>query len=72
MKRLETRFGELLRELRTIKGLTQAELGADCNLDRTYISLMERGLRQPTITTLFKLAEALETKPSVIMKQLEN
>lgn len=72
MKRLETRFGELLRELRTKKGLTQAELGADCNLDRTYISLLERGIRQPTIGTLFKLAEVLDIKPSAILKQLEN
>ena len=72
MDSLEVKFGALLRELREKKGLTQAQLGTDANLDRTYISLMERGLRKPTINTLFALANALNISPSSIVKQLEN
>lgn len=72
MKSLESKFGILLRDLREKKGLSQAELGTDANLDRTYISLLERGLRQPTLGTLFALANALSVAPSAIIKQLED
>lgn len=71
MKSLKARFGELLRELREKQGLTQDELGTDANLDRTYISLLERGLKQPTLETLFALAKALNVTPSFIVKRLE-
>ncbi len=72
MKSLDVRFGVLLRELREKKGLTQANLGTDANLDRTYISLLERGLRQPSLNTIFDLAKALNISPSSIIKQLED
>jgi transcriptional regulator with XRE-family HTH domain len=71
MKSLEAKFGDLLRELREKKGLTQEELGTDAELDRTYISLLERGLRQPTLHTIFNLAKALGVTPSSIIKRLE-
>jgi transcriptional regulator with XRE-family HTH domain len=51
-------FGTVLRELRENKKLSQEKLAEFCDLDRTYISLLERGLRQPTLTTLFKLSDA--------------
>jgi len=70
-KALEARFAEVLRELRKKKDLSQQELATDCGLDRTYISLLERGQRQPTLGTLFRLAEVLEVSPSWIVKQLE-
>lgn len=72
MKSLEVRFGNLLRELREKSGLTQEELATDCELDRTYISLLERGLRQPTLKTIFVLAKALNINPSSIIKELES
>jgi transcriptional regulator with XRE-family HTH domain len=68
MKSLEARFGEQLKELRNKRGLTQEELATDCGLDRTYISMLERGLRQPTLATLFKIAEVLNVSPSLIVK----
>lgn len=46
-KELHGVFGSVLRELRTQVGLTQEQLGFECDLDRTFISLLERGLRQP-------------------------
>jgi len=64
-------FGKVLRELRTTKGISQEKLAEYCDLDRTYISLLERGLRQPTITTLFKIAKALEIKASELVKVIE-
>lgn len=64
-------FGKVLRELREDKKISQEKLAEFCDLDRTYISLLERGLRQPTITTIFKLAHALKTTPSKMIEKVE-
>lgn len=60
-------FGRVLRELRTKAGLSQGQLALNAGLDRTYISLLERGLRQPTLLTLFRLAEILEVAPATMV-----
>jgi transcriptional regulator with XRE-family HTH domain len=65
-------FGIVLRELREKNKLSQEKLAEYCDLDRTYISLLERGLRQPTITTLFKLSNALNIKPSELVELVES
>jgi transcriptional regulator with XRE-family HTH domain len=65
-------FGKVLRELRLKSGLSQEALGFASDLQRTYISLMELGQNQPTITTIFKLAGALGIKPSKLMDLVEN
>lgn len=65
-------FGELLREERIKKSITQEELSHLCELDRTYISLLERGKRQPSIKTLILLSNALDIKASTIIIELEN
>lgn len=69
---IEKKFGELLRELRTRKAYSQENLALESGLDRTYISLIERGQRNPTLTTLFKLSDALQIKASELIKLLEN
>jgi transcriptional regulator with XRE-family HTH domain len=61
-------FGRVLRELRQEKGLSQEALALNANLQRNYISLVERGVNQPTITTILKLAAALNVKPSRMME----
>jgi len=58
-KDLPTVFGSVLRDYRNRCGLTQEALAETTDLDRTYISLLERGQRQPTLETLVKLGEAL-------------
>ncbi len=65
-------FGKVPRELRLKSGLSQEALGFAADLQRTYISLMELGQNQPTITTIFKLAGALGIKPSKLMDLVEN
>lgn len=65
-------FGKVLRELREANYISQEKLAEYCELDRTYISLLERGLRQPTITTIFKLAKALNISPSKLIEKVEN
>lgn len=65
---VEKIFGQVLLEQRRSKNLTQEDLAIKSDLDRTYISLIERGMRQPTITTLFRLSTALEIFPEEIIK----
>ncbi len=64
-------FGTVLRELREKNNLSQEKLAEYCDLDRTYISLLERGLRQPSISTLFKLSDALSIKPSELVELVD-
>ncbi|HZK97824.1 MAG TPA: helix-turn-helix transcriptional regulator [Prolixibacteraceae bacterium] len=65
-------FGKVLREMRDENQISQEKLAEYCDLDRTYISLLERGLRQPTITTIFKLAKALNISPSTLIEKVEH
>lgn len=64
-------FGKVLCQLREKKGQTQAELAKGSKLDRTFISFLERGMRQPTLATLVKIAKALEIRPSRIVAKFE-
>lgn len=70
-KQLHIHCGKVLRELRNQTGLSQEQLGLECNLDRTFISLLERGLRQPTLTTLFILSDKLNISPSALIQKIE-
>ncbi len=54
-------FGGVLRAARLKHGLSQEKLAALCDFDRTYPSLLERGLRAPTLAMVFRLADALCT-----------
>ena len=63
-------FGELLKERRNEKKLSQERLAEACELSTYYIALLEAGKRQPTITTLFKLATALKTTPEELVAVL--
>ena len=70
-KSLHIAFGKVLRKRRNQAGISQEKLALACNLDRTYISLLERGLRQPSLSTIFTIANELSLKPSVIIKEVE-
>ena len=64
-------FGRVLREQRNAAELSQEQLALNADVDRTFVSQMERGIRQPTLTTLFKLAKALEVQPSTLVSRTE-
>ena len=64
-------FGRVLRALRAERGLSQEALALEAGVQRNYVSLIERGVNQPTITTIFKLATALEMKPSQVVELVE-
>ncbi|MFF2287433.1 helix-turn-helix domain-containing protein [Peribacillus butanolivorans] len=65
-------FGTVLRKYRKLAGLTQEELALQCDLDRTYIGLLERAQRQPSIATIFTICEILKIKPHELIKEVEN
>ena len=64
-------FGQVLREQRLSRELSQEGLALAADVDRTFVSQMERGIRQPTITTLIKLAGALGIQPSTLIVRME-
>jgi len=64
---LEKAFGAVLKQQRVKRKLTQAELAERSDLDVTYISLLERGGRQPTLKVFLKLADALGVSPTRIL-----
>ncbi len=68
---IEELFGGVLKKLRNNKGLSQEELGFESGYHRTYISLLERGKKSPSLKTIFQLAKALNVEPSDIMEQLQ-
>jgi transcriptional regulator with XRE-family HTH domain len=57
-------YGNALRELRSRAGLSQEGLALKARLDRTYVSGIERGERNPSMANLLKLAEALDVSLS--------
>lgn len=65
-------FGKVLRELRKGAGVTQETLALDAGLDRTFISMLERGHRQPTLQTLLTLARCLGVPASEIVAKVES
>jgi transcriptional regulator with XRE-family HTH domain len=64
-------FGQTLRKHRLAAGLSQEQLGLGSGVQRNFISLIETGQNQPTITTIFKLAAALNIKPSNLIADAE-
>ena len=53
------RLGQDLRALRKARGLSQERFALEHDIDRTYVSGIERGTRNPTVTVLGRLADAL-------------
>ena len=64
-------FGQAVREHRRLLGVSQERLGYLCGLDRTYVSALERGVRNPTILVLWKLAKGLDTTLNELVRTAE-
>lgn len=65
-------FGEVIRSYRKEKRISQERLALDSDLQRSFISRMERGLTQPTLVTIFELAQALDVEPRLIITEVQN
>jgi transcriptional regulator with XRE-family HTH domain len=57
-------FGRTIRAIRDRRGLSQESLALQCGLDRTYISGIERGTRNPSLTNILRIAAALDVPPA--------
>ncbi len=64
-------FGEVLRRLRTERGISQEALGHRSGLHRTYVSQLERGLKSPSLKTILRLVAVLEVDLADLMLQLQ-
>lgn len=62
----------MLRTVRREVGLTQEQLALAADIDRTFVSLIERGARQPTVRVLFKLAAALHVSAARLIQMTED
>jgi len=65
-------FGEQLKNFRKERNISQEELAFKADLDRTYISGLECGKRNPTLKILVKLAYALNMKPCELLMNLHS
>lgn len=61
-------LGTNVRTLRKAKGLSQEELALDAGMKRSYLSDLERGVRNPTVRALGRLAEALAVEPAELLR----
>lgn len=68
---LEAAFGQVVRQLRTEKGITQDALSVRSSLDRSFISQLECGAKQPSLVTIFQLARALDVPPGYIIDAVD-
>jgi len=64
---IRQRLAANLRRLRQSKGWSQEEFAHQAGLHRTYVSDLERGARNPTITVVDKLAVALEVPVGALL-----
>ncbi len=68
-RRVGVAFGAVLRAARKDKGMTQERLADAAGLDRTFPTLLERGLRTPTIATIIRLADALGVSAATLVDE---
>lgn len=68
---LSATFARVLRERREAKGISQEKLAHAAGLHRTYVGLIERGLRNPSVDAGHALARALGTRLSDLIREAE-
>jgi transcriptional regulator with XRE-family HTH domain len=68
---IEKALGATVTELRIRQGLSQAALADKLGYSISYISKLERGQMNPTLKTLFDLADSLGIKPEVLVKTMK-
>lgn len=61
-------FGHCVSRVRKARGISQEELATRASVHRTYIGMIERGEKNVTILTMFRIAHALQVKPSTLLE----
>jgi transcriptional regulator with XRE-family HTH domain len=70
-KKLSSKFGEVIRELRKERSLSQEELADKADVHRTYIGMIERGEKNITLENIQKLAKALNVSLKSVFEKLD-
>jgi len=65
----EQKFGAVIKKIRESKSISQKKLAQLSKLDRTFISQIENGKRNPTLLTILKISNALDVDPAFLFKQ---
>ena len=68
---ISKKFGRAVRSARESKGLSQEKLAELAEVDRTYVSMIERSKRQPTLEVAQRIADALNVRLSEIIRRAE-
>jgi len=68
---ISERFGQVIKAVRERQGISQEKLAELAEIDRTYVSMIERGKRHPTLEVADRIATALEMRLSTIIRRAE-
>ena len=68
---ISERFGKVVKAVRERQGVSQEKLAELAEIDRTYVSMIERGIRQPTLEVASRIAGALSMRLSEIIRRAE-
>jgi len=63
--------GAVVRNLRELAGRSQEDLSGECGFDRTYISRVERGILNPTVSRVWQIADVLKVPFSQFARRME-
>lgn len=63
--------GRVIQKFREDKGLSQEVVSGFADIGRTHLSAIERGARKPTLETFYRIAEAMNIKPSTLLQKIE-
>lgn len=65
-------IGMTLRRIRVKNGLSQEDVAFETDVSRSYISDLERGVKEPSLSIIFRLCKILKIRPSEFIVKLEN
>lgn len=71
-KTLRQTISKVIFDARSNSGLSQQKLGNIADVDRSYISEIERSMRTPTLYTLFRIAKALNIEPQMLVAKIQD
>lgn len=64
-------IGRVIQEYREKRGLSQEVVSGLAGIGRTHLSAIERGVRKPTLDTFYRIAEAMNCRPSTLLMLVE-
>ena len=63
--------GKVIQKFREEKGLSQEVVSGFAQIGRTHLSAIERGARKPTLETFYRISEAMDVRPSALLREIE-